>query len=82
VNSSRTVSEIGSGSKGVSVRLGPTLTINYVEMSDHNGLATTDESLSALVISRSDAGAKAFNSKREEKGWRPLEVFEVDRVSA
>jgi phosphopantetheine adenylyltransferase len=82
VNSSRTVSEISSGSKGISVRLGPTLTINYVEMFDHDGLATTDESLSALVISRSDAGAKAFNNKREEKGWRPLEVFEVDEVGA
>jgi phosphopantetheine adenylyltransferase len=83
VNSSRTVSEIGSDSKGVSVRLGPTLTINYVEVSDYDGLATTDKSLSALVISRgSDAGGKAFNNKREEKGWSPLEVFEVDGVGA
>jgi phosphopantetheine adenylyltransferase len=83
VNSSRTVSEIGSDSKGVSVRLGPTLIINYVEMFDLDGLATTDKSLSALVISRgSDASTKAFNSKREEKGWSPLEVFEVDGVGA
>ena len=83
VKSSRTVSKIGLESKGVSVRLSPTLTINYVEMSDHDGLAITDESLSALVISRgSDGGAKAVNGKREEKGWSPLEVFEVDGAGA
>jgi phosphopantetheine adenylyltransferase len=59
------------------------LTINYVEMSDHDDLATAEQSLSALVISRgSDAGAKAVNSKREEKGWSSLEVFEVDGVGA
>lgn len=83
VKSSRTVSKIGLESKGVSVRLSPTLTINYVEMSDHDGLAIADESLSALVISRgSDGSAKAVNGKREEKGWSPLEVFEVDGVGA
>ena len=83
VKSSRTVSKMGLESKGVSVRLGPTLTINYVEMSDHDSLASTDESFSALVISRgSDGSAKAVNSKREEKGWSPLEVFEVDGVGA
>jgi len=83
VKSTRTVSNIGSESKGVSVRLSPTLTINYVEMSDQDGPAITDESLSALVISRgSDGGAKTVNGKREEKGWSPLEVFEVDGVGA
>jgi phosphopantetheine adenylyltransferase len=75
--------QTGPNGKCVSVQLGPTLTIIYVEISDHYGLTITDEGISALVVSKGkEASAKAINDKREEKGWSPLEVFEVDEVDA
>jgi phosphopantetheine adenylyltransferase len=79
VKSSRAVDhKDGPTGKLVSVRLGPTLTINYVETSDHDGVSVTDDSISALIISKGkEADTKAVNDKREGKGWSPLEVFEA-----
>ncbi|KAK6370981.1 hypothetical protein LTR64_006227 [Lithohypha guttulata] len=55
------------------------VTINYVQISDPFGPTITDESITALVISaETRAGGKAVNDKRTDKGWAPLEVFEVD----
>ena len=55
------------------------LTIKCVEISDPFGPTITDESITALVISgETRAGGKAVNDKRTSKGWRALEVFEVD----
>lgn len=60
-----------------------TVAINYVRISDPFGPTITDESVSALVISaETRAGGKAVNDKRTEKGWAPLEVFEVDVLDA
>jgi hypothetical protein len=57
------------------VRLGPTLTINYVEISDHDGLLTADETISALIVSKgNEAAVKPLNDK--------LEVFEVEEINA
>ncbi|KAK5097821.1 hypothetical protein LTR70_002863 [Exophiala xenobiotica] len=59
------------------------VTINYVRISDPFGPTITDESISALVISaETRAGGKAVNDRRTEKGWAPLEVFEVDVLDA
>lgn len=59
------------------------VTINYVRISDPFGPTITDESISALVISaETRAGGKAVNDRRSEKGWAPLEVFEVDVLDA
>ena len=59
------------------------LTINYVEIFDAFGPTITDEKISALVISgETRSGGKAVNDRREEKGWAPLEVFEVDVLDA
>jgi phosphopantetheine adenylyltransferase len=79
VKTSRAVEhKTGPSGKVVSVRVGPTLTIDYVEMSDVAGLATSDESISALVVSKGKGvDAKVVNDKRKEKGWRPVEVYEV-----
>ena len=76
VKTSRTVERISkTGQKGISVRLGPALTINYVEISDLSGLTSTDESISALVVSKGkEAGAQSSSDK--------LEVFEVEGVGA
>ena len=47
------------------------------------GPTVTDEDISALVISKETrAGGKAVNDKRGEKGWKALEVFEVDVLDA
>jgi len=59
------------------------VTINYVRISDPFGPTITDESISALIISaETRAGGKAVNDRRREKGWAPLEVFEVDVLDA
>ena len=55
------------------------ITINYVQILDPYGPTITDENISALVLSHETrSGGKAINEKRLEKGWRPLEVFEID----
>lgn len=79
----KTSRSVARTEKTVSVRLGPTLTINYVEISDPFGLTITDESLSALVIPKGkEADASAVNDKREKKGWSSLELFEVEGADA
>jgi phosphopantetheine adenylyltransferase len=69
----------GPSGKVVSVRLGPTLTLDYAEIPDPQGLATSDESISALIILKGKAAdVNVVNEKRKEKGWSPVEVYEVD----
>ncbi|KAH7126700.1 pantetheine-phosphate adenylyltransferase family protein-like protein [Dendryphion nanum] len=59
------------------------LTVKYAEIMDPFGPTITDEAISALVISKETrSGGKAVNDKREEKGWAPLQVFEVDVLDA
>lgn len=65
------------------VEEGGVVTIDYVRISDPFGPTITDESITALIISaETRAGGKAVNDKRVEKGWEPLEVFEVDVLDA
>jgi phosphopantetheine adenylyltransferase len=67
----------------LSLASGSTTTINYTRISDPYGPTITDRNISALVISHETrAGGKAVNDKRTEKGWAPLEVFEVDVLDA
>ncbi|KAL6716534.1 hypothetical protein ACLMJK_006101 [Lecanora helva] len=55
------------------------LTIRYVEIFDPCGPTITDEAISALVLSaETRGGGQIVNSRREEKGWSPLDIFEVD----
>ncbi len=57
--------------------------INYTQISDPFGPTITDPDISAIVISaETRAGGKAVNDKRKEKGWKELEVFEVDILDA
>ena len=59
------------------------LVIRYAELSDPYGPTVTDESISALVLSRETrAGGRAVNEKREAQGWPLLEIFEVDVLGA
>jgi phosphopantetheine adenylyltransferase len=57
--------------------------VNYTLINDPFGPTITEEDISALVISaETRAGGKAVNDKRAEKGWKELEVFEVDVLDA
>lgn len=59
------------------------LTVEYVEIFDAFGPTITNESITALVLSRETrAGGKAVNEKRAEKGWPALDIFEVDVLDA
>ena len=59
------------------------IVINYTSISDPFGPTITDSDISAIVISaETRAGGKAVNDKRKEKGWKELEVFEVDVLDA
>lgn len=59
------------------------ITIECVEIQDPFGPTITDESVTALVVSgETRSGGKAVNDKRVEKGWNPLEVFEIDVLDA
>ncbi|KAI4136995.1 MAG: hypothetical protein LQ341_005336 [Variospora aurantia] len=59
------------------------LTIEYVEIFDAFGPTITDESITALVLSRETrAGGETVNEKRAEKGWPALDIFEVDVLDA
>jgi phosphopantetheine adenylyltransferase len=59
------------------------ITIECVEIQDPFGPTITDESVTALVVSgETRSGGQAVNDKRREKGWKELEVFEVDVLDA
>lgn len=59
------------------------ITLECVEIQDPFGPTITDESVTALVVSaETRSGGQAVNEKRKEKGWKALEVFEVDVLDA
>lgn len=73
------VSEPGANGQYVRVRVTRDLDLKFVQISDTFGPTITDESISALVVSKETrSGGKAVNDEREKKGWRKLDVFEVD----
>jgi phosphopantetheine adenylyltransferase len=77
------MSEPGPNGHAVHVTYPSKLVIKYVQIMDPFGPTITDESISALVISKETrSGGAAVNTKREEKGWTPLEVFEIDVLDA
>ncbi|KAF2755227.1 hypothetical protein EJ05DRAFT_126862 [Pseudovirgaria hyperparasitica] len=75
--------EPGPNGHVVHVTLPSGLVLQYVEIWDPFGPTITDQAISALVLSgETRRGGAAVNSKREEKAWLPLEVFEVDVLDA
>lgn len=70
--------------RGVYTRLKQAaITIECVEIQDPFGPTITDEAISALVVSgETRDGGAAVNTKREEKGWDSLEIFEIDVLDA
>ncbi|MCJ1308888.1 hypothetical protein MMC25_002543 [Agyrium rufum] len=78
-NSVQHRSSQGADGRSVDHILQSGLTIHCEEISDAYGPTITDESIQALVLSgETRTGGKAVNDKRVEKGWEPLDIFEVD----
>jgi phosphopantetheine adenylyltransferase len=73
----------GPNGKSMDVYYPNGLVVKCTEIQDPYGPTITEERLSALIVSgETRAGGKAVNDKRVEKGWHPLEVFEVDVLDA
>ncbi|RMD39353.1 hypothetical protein DV735_g5772, partial [Chaetothyriales sp. CBS 134920] len=52
--------------------------INYTLITDPFGPTITDQHITAIVVSaETRAGGAAVNDKRLDKGWQPLEVYEI-----
>lgn len=50
-----------------------------VNIPDPFGPTITEEAIDAIVVSgETRSGGAAINDKREQKGWKPLRVFEID----
>lgn len=73
------VSQPGSFGKYMLVKVRPGLTLRLVQITDVFGPTITEESISALVVSKETrAGGASINQERNKKGWHGLEVFEID----
>lgn len=59
------------------------INIECVEIQDAYGPTITDETVTALVVSgETRSGGQAVNDKRVEKGWKSLDVYEVEVLDA
>lgn len=57
--------------------------IRCVNIHDPFGPTITEESVNAIVVSgETRSGGKAINDRRGEKGWKELDVFEIDVLDA
>ena len=73
------VSQSGPNGEYVLVKLQRHLALKLVQISDAFGPTVTDRNISAIVVSaETRSGGKAINEEREKKGWKGLEVFEID----
>ncbi|KAJ5175169.1 uncharacterized protein N7482_001046 [Penicillium canariense] len=69
----------GPNGNAVIMRIQPNLTFKFVEIWDPYGPTITEESLTALVVSKETlSGGAAVNDERAKKGWKSLAIFEVD----
>lgn len=56
-----------------------TVLVRCVNIHDPFGPTIAEEMMDILVVSgETRSGGQAINDKRVEKGWKPLEVFEID----
>jgi phosphopantetheine adenylyltransferase len=73
----------GPNGKSVDIYYPSGYVLKCTEIQDPFGPTITEEDLGALIISaETRSGGKAVNDKRREKGWKELEVFEVDVLDA
>lgn len=73
----------GPNGKSIDIRYPSGFTLQNTEIQDPFGPTITIPDLGALIISaETRSGGNAVNEKRKEKGWKELEVFEVDVLDA
>lgn len=78
-HSVRRVSESGPNGKYILMKLRPDLSLKMVQLSDPFGPTITDQNITALVVSKETSqGGAAVNTERAKKGFKGLDVFEVD----
>jgi phosphopantetheine adenylyltransferase len=71
--------EPGPNGKYILMKVRPGLTLKLVQISDPFGPTITDENISALVVSQETrSGGAAVNQERAKKGWKSLDVYEID----
>ncbi|RGP60684.1 phosphopantetheine adenylyltransferase [Fusarium longipes] len=57
--------------------------VRCIVLRDPFGPPVREEDADAIVVSaETRSGGKAINDRRTEKGWKPLEVFEIDVLDA
>lgn len=73
----------GPNGKSMDVHYPNGLVIKCTEIQDPFGPTITNKGISAMVLTaETRSGGKAVNDKRAEKGWKGLELFEVDVLDA
>ncbi|KAL2814315.1 hypothetical protein BJX63DRAFT_202106 [Aspergillus granulosus] len=73
----------GPNGRAMVMQLRPGITLRLVQILDPYGPTITEENLSALVVSKETrSGGAAVNQERANRGWKQLEVFEVDVIHA
>lgn len=73
----------GPNGKSIDTHYPSGYVLKCTEIQDPFGPTITEENLGALIISaETRSGGKAVNDKRKEKGWKELDVFEVDVLDA
>lgn len=73
------VTEPGPNGKYILMELRPGLSLKMVQLSDPFGPTITDPNITALVVSKETSqGGAAVNTERAKKGFKGIDVFEVD----
>ncbi|KAL6238900.1 hypothetical protein BDW75DRAFT_189700 [Aspergillus navahoensis] len=71
----------GPNGRQMVMKIRPGITLRMVQILDPYGPTITEEDLSALVVSKETrSGGAAVNQERAKRGWKQLEVFEVDVI--
>jgi phosphopantetheine adenylyltransferase len=80
----QTIPSQGSNGRAIYTKLkAHSITLECIEIQDAYGPTVTDETVTALVVSgETRSGGQSINEKRAEKGWKPLEIYEVDVLDA
>ena len=75
------VSQPGPNGNYILMKLKSDLSLKLVQLSDPFGPTITEESISALVVSKETSkGGAAVNAERAKKGFKDLDIFEVDLI--
>ncbi|KAL4974860.1 hypothetical protein BDW66DRAFT_78824 [Aspergillus desertorum] len=71
----------GPNGRQMVMKIRPGITLKMAQILDSYGPTITEEDLSALVVSKETrSGGAAVNQERAKRGWKQLEVFEVDVI--